>query len=1002
MLLTAGSIGVTWLFSSEKAKPAPDYSKFPNEPSYTRLDVLKVAGIDRQIAIITPPQAPDYIDSLSKELSTFGFEVDILDWAATENMETLFGDENYKVIIYTEAESITETLVGKVDKYVRKGGNLICIGGPAFTNVYEKAGEGYRFSRIMPGTKGTTEETEFKADIIFDCLAPAYETFPITNAVNIITGPEQAILSEGSYPIPADLFSPSPRNYATGLFKERLRRFIPLMEALDEKGEVAGYPAFMMLLECFSEENEVSNESLGSSYASFCVNDVDFISSKRVINDIATLAAHMHRGIFLYGGGTEEYAYFEGDKWRIGAEVLSREGVFNINNLDDTLTVKVKLEQNGKTLYEKEYNAFDFTDEYPVLYGQKSVFVEEWMPETSGSFTATAELCKNGLTLDKLTHETVIYEFEPEKERQYLRAEGNDLYLGDKLWKCFGVNYMPSSGITLTGNEYEKWVSDTAFAPEIVEKDLRRIKGMGMNAVSLIVYCDVNKDNNNLLYLLYLCEKYDIKAFLSIREHMDPMYYDEYHHQKFVELVVDKKLADIDTVIGYDIAWETMPTTTPSWCNVEGMQKFQKHWNEWITDNYGSIEAAEKEWGYILERDPNGEAKVIVHVRNVTDTNRKAIIAHRRWICDISAEIYGRVVDDLHDVDANHLVSSRMGMYTGWPASDHVNVGWEYSGLAAALDVMGPEGYGYYSKWKDDFEAAVFSVLYSRYSCEKPLIWFEFGKDGWSGSNFEANDSKEIVAQGEYAELVNRMLTESQSNGIFYWWYAGGYRNGEASDYGIINPDGSDRPATKVIREYAAEFLDIKPVELSKNPDKAKADAIGNGAMGLYDVFKKNMRDAYEKGEIYGIVDSAEGSTSLDTSLERLSKLDNGPIRNLNADFRRVYYSTESDGEWKRLNEGDSITVKRNEKVYIKADVVNTGIAKWISKANSGGQQGGVCVTLGRDSFNIPSDAEKHDMLTVEGIEFSVSTGKNMRMQMTAEGRSDFGEIYKFTVNVTD
>ena len=189
---------------------------------------------------------------------------------------------------------------------------------------------------------------------------------------------------------------------------------------------------------------------------------------------------------------------------------------------------------------------------------------------------------------------------------------------------------------------------------------------------------------------------------------------------------------------------------------------------------------------------------------------------------------------------------------------------------------------------------------------------------------------------------------------------------------------------------------------LQKKEDKELRLQI-NQHLSLTELFyKKNMRDAYEKGEIYGIVDSAEGSTSLDTSLERLSKLDNGPIRNLNADFRRVYYSTESDGEWKRLNEGDSITVKRNEKVYIKADVVNTGIAKWISKANSGGQQGGVCVTLGRDSFNIPSDAEKHDMLTVEGIEFSVSTGKNMRMQMTAEGRSDFGEIYKFTVNVTD
>lgn len=1001
--ITAGSIGLTWFFSQPEKKPGLIIPDAPYEPSYTALEALKISGSNKNIAIVTPLEAPTYVEDLKKELRIFGFEPDVLTWAETENMETLFGIKGYSVVIYTEAESTTETLVKKLDHYLRKGGNLICLGGPAFTNVYEKAGDGYRFSRIMPGTNGANKDNESSADINVDCLAPAYETFPITNVVNIISGPEQAILSECSYPIPADLFSPSPRNYATGILNERLRRFIPLMEAIDEKGEVAGYPAFMMVLECFSENNHISDTSLGSVYASFGVNDAEFIGSKRVLNDIATVAAHMHRGIFLYGGGTDEYAYFEGEKWAVGAEVLSREGIFNNLNSSENYTVNVEIKKGKKALYKKEYKAYEYNDEFAVKYGMRSLFAENWTPdEDSGSFTATAELCKNGVVIDKLSHETIIYEFKPEKERKFMTAVGNDLYLDGEIWKCYGVNYMPSSGISLTGDEYEKWISDAAFAPEVVEKDLRRIKDIGMNAVSLIVYCDVNADSNNLVYLMHLCEKNGIKAYLSIREHMEPMYYSEESREKFTQIITSKRLAEIDTVIGYDIAWETMPTSTPSWCNREGMVKFQESWNEWLIDNYGSVEAAEKEWNYSIEKDADGDAQVIVHLKEVNDRNRNAIVAYRRWVSDISAEIFGRVVDDLHDVDPNHLVSCRMGMYTGWPTAKEVNVGWEYSALAAALDIMGPEGYGYYSKWEDDFEGALFSVLYSRYSCEKPLVWFEFGKDGWSGSNFDANDSAEIEEQGRYIRLVNRMLTESQSNGIFYWWYAGGYRNGEASDYGIINPDGSDRSATVALREYASEFLNGKPVELSEKPDKTKADAIGYGAKGLYDVFRDNMRETMSKGKVYGIIDSAEGTSSLDTSLEKLSKLNNGPVRNLNADFRRVYYKTESNGEWKIIPEHGVITVKRNEKVYIKANVVNTGVAKWINSKNAKNTKGAVCVLIGKERFDIPTDTLKHEMITVEGIEFSVSTGKNMRMQMTADGRCDFGEIFKFTVNVTD
>lgn len=61
--------------------------------------------------------------------------------------------------------------------------------------------------------------------------------------------------------------------------------------------------------------------------------------------------------------------------------------------------------------------------------------------------------------------------------------------------------------------------------------------------------------------------------------------------------------------------------------------------------------------------------------------------------------------------------------------------------------------------------------------------------------------------QAKHYKAFYEMLIKSCADGIFSWWYPGGFRVGENSDFGIINPDGSDRPVTKVIREYAPKFI---------------------------------------------------------------------------------------------------------------------------------------------------------------------------------------------------
>jgi hypothetical protein len=102
--------------------------------------------------------------------------------------------------------------------------------------------------------------------------------------------------------------------------------------------------------------------------------------------------------------------------------------------------------------------------------------------------------------------------------------------------------------------------------------------------------------------------------------------------------------------------------------------------------------------------------------------------------------------------------------------------------------------------------------------------WKEFGKSIWCGSNFTDNTiGKEI--QADFYRKFFDMLLQSHTNGIYAWWWAGGYRIGENSDFGIINPDGSDRAVTRVMREYAPKFLDaplLHPVEQTVSADRSE------------------------------------------------------------------------------------------------------------------------------------------------------------------------------------
>lgn len=998
------------LFVAVFTLPSPEIKDDPSTPSREKIPSSAVVAAYKEkqaalktegsVALIVQTEEPSYSKKLKEQLKKYGLTTDVYTWEKAENNPAAFMPEKYKAVIYTEASDIPESLIGPIRHYLNRSGGLICIGGPAFTDIYTKGSSGYVKTRQMIGTSDVGQENQYSAELFADCLSPAYHTFPVTNAVSIVSRDIQGVLPEADYVMPSSMFSCSPRTYGTGILKYRSRRFVPLIEALDDKGETAGYLAYMVL--SLGVENEITYNP--GMWASFNTNDVNFLGSEEAIGAIACVAAYFNVRTMFYGGGASEYTYFPGDEWTVGAETISEgmmfgdvSGITKVTPLTDC-KINVSVAYGGETVFEKEFAPYDFAYERDAELGTYTLYSAGFTPQESGDYRVTAELRSGETVIDRLSHEVCVYAAKPESERKYVTAVGNDLYLDGKVWKCYGVNYMPSTGISLVGDDYEKWVSPYAFDIDVVSKDLRRIKDIGFNAVSVFAYDDAI-GNNTLITLLRLCEKYELKAFLSFREFANPVYFSEGNEQKIRDMIAGSRLAESDALIGYDISWETMPGGYgPSWCNNLGMMAFDELWSKWVIDNYGSLNAAEKAWDWSPGRNADGTLKGVdigsVAYRSGAQAS-KAILAYRRWLDDWCADIYGAVADIIKDADPNHLVSARNGMYTGWPNGRFRDVGWEYGALASALDVMGPEGYGYYSRWEDDFETAVYSVAYSRYSCNKPLIWFEFGKSAWTGSNYD--NELGLEEQGEYIANINRVLTASQSNGIFYWWYAGGFRLNEASDYGIINPDGSDRRATALLREFADEFKNGGEV---KRPDVVEVvgrDEYTYGVIGMYLEHQSGFKNTIESGKTFGMKSRADGTTSLDAELTRVGELDVGPLLLLNATVRSVYYRTEG-GEWTPLDNNGAITAKRGSRIELRVTVVNTGRAKWICRANAGSSAGAACVNVGGESFDISSDVERHGIITVDGIYVTADKIKTLVMEMSAEGRAHFGEKVRFSI----
>lgn len=672
------------------------------------------------------------------------------------------------------------------------------------------------------------------AEPVLETVSPHYKTYPVTNFACTRMNPVQAIVPPLAVQ-PASLRSPVARPQGTGLNKGRTFRYIPLIDALGADGRGVGAAATLLLYNAEKHFGMVANVP---------VSEPSFFAQPSVHKWVGALAWRMLDGLFLYEGGAEYYASFGGEQMRLGCEVIelssradSQSGPPPNSNTWQVRTTVT--DPDGEVLsWTPESMSYRREPESPSSVATSELW--QIPAGADGPFRVTVELVRDGNVIDRLAHDVAIWR--PNPKPAFILPRDGDFWLDGQQWYAHGVNYMPSSGIGIEDGEYfEYWLDPRSYDPDIIERDLTDCEAIGFNAVSVFQY-HRSLSSRNLIDLLVRCRTHHLKVNLSLRPGT-PM---DFPWDLVREMIERGRLAENDDIFAYDLAWE------PMWRGHDHRRSYDREWETWLVDAYGSIAQAEAAWGYPAPRDEGGA------LTNPSDAQMgkegawsRMVQDYHRFLNGVIQQRYGRARELVCSIDPNHSVSFRMNSAgdpthgPSWPCYD-------FKGLAGAVDIMEPEGYGRIGDWAR-VKGGWWTVAYARCAAPgTPLIWAEFGYSACVRAIQQATPEKLAFAEKYYDDFYT-MAYRSGANGTFCWWFPGGYRWNERSDFGILNPDRSWRGITHVIRKWSTPFT--TPRELPK-PDvwmEFDREKTSLGIPGLYQQTEGAFWQAVDAGKTPGL-----------------------------------------------------------------------------------------------------------------------------------------------------
>ena len=813
------------------------------------------------------------------------------------------------------------------------------------------------------------------AALPLESIYPSYKVYDLAQASRLVAADGQAIVSgDFDVPAPSSVVSSFVRPKGKGVGHNRKWRWVPVVDAVDGDGERRGSAVWLLVNHVFPFRRSV--------FVGVGINDQALVKHRHVSSALASAARRIAEGVFLAEAGSRHFAYWPGEEVELGATVR------NFSKAPATVDVVVTVTQreSGTVAFRRKGSVRPAPDD------SASVSFRWTPPAGQGTeFTVSTELLRaDGTVADRITHGLGLLDASPAPADEFVTVRGGDFYLRGRKWYPVGVNFW---ALYVSGLEHQDfwrgWLDPAFYDPEEAEKDLERMAALGMNMVSIQMEPVANV--RNLLDFLRRCGKHDIKVngFLGAAS---PLGFDEGKVRTYIE---GGRLASNPNLFAYDTIWEP-----GNWVfRGDKRRSWDREWEAWIVERYGSLENAETDWGVPVPR-ADGEVTSPGDRQFRQDGPWRVLMAaYRRFMDDLMSRKWNAATRRLRAIDPNHLVSFRQG--------NTLPHDFTLTATPKHIDFICPEGYSI-THSDDGYNAAGFITRYVHFTTlGKPILWSEFGKSVWDRGRMKP-DAHAIEVQADYHDLLYRMVLEAGANGTAPWWWPGGYRVGERSDFGICNPDGTPRPAAVLARKYGPG---IKTSRTYPEPTEwltIDRDSDAGGYWRLaFGAGAEAYRSAVAAGRNLGVRTKGTGTTSADTPLVAVGNVPyrgSNPPKYLNAEFNWLQVRNAA-GVWVEINDGVRVSVSPDGQVVARASAGNTQEATWLSPASAGERPGAVFLvstTASELSVERPIAQDTPYLGDADLGEFTLAarvTGETrVELHMSAKGRAVFGEKRTFVL----
>ena len=670
---------------------------------------------------------------------------------------------------------------------------------------------------------------------IISSISPAYKLFPVTDMKTVAVNSSQVMAPPAVLPLPTSLLGLYPRAQGDSFDQQLATRYVPLLEARGRNGRFVAVAAALELPSAAAAPQQ-------GIMLSMPIRDPSFFASPIIQRWLAQVIKRVKRGIYLADGGTGETTCFTGMTMPVGAAVINRGGSAQMVRVETTITAS-----DGKIVFQHT-----FTGTMAAHCMKK--FRTLWRPPAAAGweslFHVTTVLRVAGQIVDRLQGKVRV--LGKVRHPHFVTAAHGLFYLRGKPWYAFGVNFWPESSMAQENwGLYQSWLSRAAYDPQTVRRNLDDVKALGFNTIS-IAY-DRRDNPWNLLDVLAQARKLGLKVNLSLAgidglpgESGGPGTFQLKPVKRLMDLL---HLPENSTVFAYDIAWE------PHWGSHRSRSRFDPLWRRWIIKHYGSIKHAEVVWRCPVPRQ-HGRITNPLDRQFVAGGHGKAALmirAYNRFLDGLLKRCYGRARALIRRMDPHHLVSFRMSMAGDPGRNPYYDYGfYNFQGLRHVVDIFEPEGYGVMTTRRRAGDKIIFTVQYARaVNPSLPVVYAEFGVSAWNHQlHRDTISGEEHVAQ-VYTRFYKSVL-RAGANGAICWWFPGGYRYGERSDYGIINPDRSWRPVSYVIHEFAKQMKAPRPLPVPNVWIPIRRGHV-RGVRGIWEDIKVRFQAAIEAGKLPGL-----------------------------------------------------------------------------------------------------------------------------------------------------